>query len=122
MTLGYNIKGTGLAVSDELRSYVEKRLAHVSKMLSDDSTVLDTIEIEYQTSESRPHYRAEFTIASAARTYRAEAFGASLHEAIDIATGELTNEITRGKQKRLRLVRRSASAFKDFVRGLRDRF
>jgi ribosomal subunit interface protein len=122
MTLGYNIKGTGVSISDEVRAYIDKRLAHVSKLLADDSAALGTIELQYQTTEDRPRYRAEFTISATARMFRAEAFGDSLHEAIDIAVNELTNEVSRTKQKRLRFARRSAAAFKDFVRGLRDRF
>ncbi len=117
--MNYNIKGTGLSVSDEIRSYLEKRLTYVEKFLKGDSTALVDVELERQTSEDRQHYRAELTLTYSGASRRAEAIGDTLHEAIDIAVGELASELQRTKGKRMRLIRRGASKIKDFVRGFR---
>ena len=120
--LNYNIKGTGLSVSDEIRGYVEKRLARIEKMLGDDKTAHIDIELQFQTTENRQRYRAELTLSSHSELYRAEAFGDSLHEAIDLAEGELSQELRHSKSRDQRFVRRNAARFKDFIRGFRNKF
>ncbi len=118
----YNVKGTGIQISDEIRTYIEKRFQHADTFLENDTTAHADVELEYQTSEERPKYRAEFTLQSRQEVYRAEAIGSTLHEAIDSATNELTKEVSRSKKKRLSLVRRGAGKFKDFIRGFRKKF
>ncbi|MDQ5955582.1 MAG: Ribosome-associated translation inhibitor RaiA, partial [Patescibacteria group bacterium] len=51
MELNYNIKGTGLGVSDEIRAYVEKRLAHVEKFVGSDPSAHLDVELHFQASE-----------------------------------------------------------------------
>lgn len=119
MALNYNIKGTGVTVSDEIRSYVEKRLAHATKFMQGDSTEHVDIELHHQTTEDRQKYRAELTLSLDGDVYRAESFGDTLHEAIDIASNELAKELSRTTKKRQRMVRRGASKFKDFIKGFR---
>jgi len=115
----YNIKGTGLPVSDEIRTYIEKRLSSTEKFL--DQAVRVDVEVVHNTELGQP-YRAEFTLESEGVVYRAEASRESLHEAIDVAAGELLAELRRSKKKHLHLVRRGAAKFKDIVRGFTDRF
>jgi|GEM_PF-1050788 len=122
MALNYNVKGTGLPISDEIRTYIEKRLAHVEKIVGADSTAHIDVELQHQTSEDRPRYRAEFTFTSGSDLYRSSSFGESLHEAIDLAEGDLTRELSRNKQRNMRFVRQGAQRFKDFIRGFRSRF
>jgi len=113
--MNYNVKGTGLQVSDEIRTYIEKRLVQAEKFLKNDPTAHSDVEVEYRASEDRK-FRAEFTLSSEAKVYRAEAQGDTLHEAIDIAINELTQELRRTKQKKLDLFRRGASKLKDYFR------
>src|SRR4051812_15887769 len=104
--LNYNVKGTGLNISDEIRTYIEKRFAHAEKFLKDDSTAHVDVELEFQTTEDRQKYRAELTLSSEDQVYRAEALGDSLHESIDIATGELNTELNKNRKKQISRVRR----------------
>lgn len=120
--MNYNVKGTGVQLTDEIRTYVEKRLGHADKFLKHDSTAHVDVELQYQTSEDGKKYRAEFTLSSEGNVYRAEAMGDTLHEAIDLGAADLTSELSRMKAKSRDRVRRGAGKFKDFIRGFRDRF
>ncbi len=120
--MNYNVKGTGLQITDEIRTYVEKRLGHADKFLQHDTTAHTDVELAHQTSEGRQKYRSEFTLASEGNVFRAEAMGDTLHEAIDLATAELTTEVLKTKKKNLRRMRHSAVKFKEFIRGFTDRF
>jgi|SRR3989344_5711710 len=115
--LNYNIKGTGLEISDELRGYAEQKLRHAEKFLQNDPSTHITIELEHNSARDGDRYRAEFTVSASGALYRAERWGESMHAAIDLAVGELTNELGRNKKKRLHLVRRSAAKVKDYLRG-----
>lgn len=115
--LNYNIKGTGLAITDELRAYAERQLAHAEKFLKGDSTAHVDIELEHQPVRDGDRYCAELTVSVKGEIYRAESWGESMHAAIDLAAAQLQNELGRGKKKRLHLVRRSAARIKDYIRG-----
>jgi ribosomal subunit interface protein len=117
--MNYNVKGTGLAITDEIRTYLEKKFAHADTCLEGDSTKHADVELELQTSEDRQKFRAEYTLSSEGAVFRAESTGDTLHEAIDLATSELNRELDRSKKKDVSRVRRGASRFKDFIRGLR---
>ncbi|OGC86226.1 ribosomal subunit interface protein [Candidatus Adlerbacteria bacterium RIFCSPHIGHO2_02_FULL_54_18] len=117
----YNIKGTGVEVSDELRDYVERRLRNTEKFLQGDSAAHVDVELEYHAMRDGEKYRAEFTVRASGGLYRTESWGGSMHAAIDLAIAQLQNELSRDKKKRLHLVRRSAQRVKDYLRGLRNK-
>ncbi len=121
--MNYNIKGTDISITPELRSYVEKRLSTLDKFLSDLASCRADVELQFLVGEAKTN-RAEMTIHDPAlgSPMRAQARGSAMHEAIDIAAGELFQELTRAKKKRIHLLRRGAGKVKDFVRGFRDRF
>ncbi|MBP9710699.1 MAG: ribosome-associated translation inhibitor RaiA [Candidatus Pacebacteria bacterium] len=120
--MNHNIKGTGLQITDELRGYVEKRLLVADKFVGKDSTAHADVELEFAQVRDGGKYRAEFNLALGGGLYRAEQWGHSMHEAIDLAIAVLENELRKTKKKHQHLVRRGAGAIKDMVRGLRDRF
>ncbi len=118
--MNYNIKGTEVALTDEIRTYLEKKLTHLEKFVHNPSVSRADVELEYLPSEAKM-YRAEVTLhePSLKQPLRAEATGSTLYEAIDKVEGELTSELTRSKKKKLQNFRRSAVKVKDFLRGLR---
>lgn len=130
--LNYNIKGTGLEVSEELRAYATRQLEKVEKFLEGDATAHADIELEYDqkrdpssakaTQGKGGKYRAEFTISATGALYRAQEWGSTMHEAIDLAGSELFRELRRAKRKRFHVFRRGALKVKEYVRGWRDRF
>ena len=64
-------------------------------------------------------YRAEFTLSCGGEVYRAERWGSAMHEAIDVASAELAEELSRSKKKKLNVFRRSAVRVKEYLRGWR---
>ena len=119
--MNYNIKGTGVALTDEIRTYLEKKLAHVEKFVQNPSAARADVELEYLPSEAKM-YRAEVTVhePSLKQPLRAEAMGGTLYEAIDKVEGDLASELTRTKKKKLQNFRHSAVRVKEFLRGWRD--
>ena len=117
--MNYDLKGTNLPVTPELRSYVEKCLAHADKFLVGDPTAYAAIELQYSPLNDNGKYRAECTVSAAGEMYRAESWGSGMHEAIDLATGELIGELSQRKKKRLALLRRTAVKVKEYLRGWR---
>lgn len=122
MYMNHNIKGTGIAITPELKSYVEKKLANADKFLHNDSTAHADVECEYSQMRDGVKYRAEFTISAAGAVYRADMWGSTMHEAIDLCMDVVVKELRRTKSKHIRLVRRGAGKVKDMMRGFRDRF
>ena len=115
--MNYNIKGTEVAITPELRAYVEKKLEQADKFLANDPTALIDVELEFAAGEGGKKYRVELTLTATREMHRAEARGEALHEAIDLCIEELMQELRRTKEKRTTLVRRGAARIKDFVRG-----
>lgn len=113
----YNIKGTGIQITDELRAYVEKKLAIADKLMADDSTALCDVELEFAPARDGGKYCAEFNLSAHGNLHRVEKWGMTMHEAIDLAIGELDAELRREKKKRMHLIRRGATKLKEFVRG-----
>lgn len=115
----YNIKGTELDVTPELRSYVERRLEHADKLVGDDSTAHAQVELEYSAVRDGGKYRAEFTVSVGGKVYRAEEWAGAMHEAIDLAIQALVGELRKDKKKSLRVFRHTALKVKEFLRGWR---
>ena len=109
-----------MQITDEIRTYVEKKLASLDKFISDLDAARADVEVEFMRGEAQM-YRAEFMIHDPVlkEIMRAEARGASLHEAIDIAVAEVFEELTRTKKKKIDLFRRSAVRVKEYLRGWR---
>lgn len=120
--MNYNIKGTDVVITDEIRSYLEKKLAHLEKFVQNVGAARADVELQYLPSESRV-YRAEVMLyePSLKSPLRAESIGSTLYEAIDKVDGELMSELTRSKKKRLQNFRHSAVKVKEFLRGWRDK-
>lgn len=120
--MNYNLKGTEVSITPELRDYVERRLAaHVDKFLSRDSTAHVDVELQYEAVRDGGRYRAEFTVSAGGELYRAQEWGTAMHEAIDLALSRLTGELARNKKKRLHVLRRGSMRVKEFLRGWRNK-
>jgi len=115
----YNIKGTNVDISDELRQYVEKKLAASEKFVHDAARM--DIELEYRPNQDSKKYRAECMVEVDGKVQRVEAQGDAMHEAIDIATGELARDLSQIKKKRQHVLRRSAMRVKEYLRGFRSK-
>ncbi len=117
--MNYNLKGTNLSITDELRSYLERRLEHAEKFLHADSAAHLDVELEYLEGGRSGKYRAEFTLESRGQLYRASCWGSAMHEAIDLASSELASELSREKKKKVAVLRRMGTKAKEYLRGFR---
>lgn len=118
--MNYNIKGTELAITTELRGYVEKCLSQADKFLQSDSSAHTDVELQYSSMRDGGKYRAEFTVSAAGALYRKEEWGTTMHEAIDLASAGLIKELRQHKKKKMHFVRRGAGKVKDIIRGFRS--
>src|SRR3989344_4394296 len=115
--MNYNLKGTGLALSEEMRVYLDKKLVHAEKFIRTGPPVQLDVELEFVAGAAGPKYRAEYTLARGKEIFRAQARGTTLHEAIDIASDELAQKLAKMRDKRRHLFRRGAARIKDYLRG-----
>lgn len=118
--MNYNIKGTELDITDELRTYVEKKLAAAEKFIPDDGSAHADVELAYSPVRDGNKYRAEFNVMHKGELYRAEEWGSALHEAIDLAIADVVRELSRDKQKRVDVMRRGAAKAKEILRFWRS--
>lgn len=114
------IKVTGdILLTDELRAYVEQKLARFEKLVDvSDTTNLFEVELQAFPPKTSEPYRAEVNFSSNGKVMRMEASGETLHAAIDAMTDEGTNRLRHMKTKRNDLIRRGGAAVKDFFRNL----
>ena len=113
----YNLKGTNIDITPELRAYIEKKLNGLDSLVKDDTAARTDVEVEYLESEEKT-YRAELMLHDGF-VLRAVARGQQLYEAIDKAVDELYTELTRAKDKKRSTFRRSAVKVKEYLRGWR---
>lgn len=118
--MNYNIKGTEVPVTDELRTYVERQLSHADKFTGGDTTAHADVELAYLPDGRSGKYKAEFTVSLGGQVYRAERWGATMHEAIDLAGGDLIGELSRNKKKKQSVLRRTSLRVKEYLRGWRS--
>ena len=115
-----NVKATGLTLSEEIRTYLDKCLSKVEKYTQGDSAAIVQVELERSMSHSGGEvFRGELTVSGSNLSIRAEAEATSLHAAIDVLEDRVVNELRRLKGKRQHIFRRQAKRVKDFIRGWR---
>ncbi len=109
-----------MAISDEVRSYVEKRLQNIDKFAPAEARA--EVELAYTEHTEGPKYRAELMYHEpGAPLARAEARGSALHEAIDIAAGDLLHQVSSRKKRGRQVFRRTAVKVKEYLRGWRGK-
>jgi ribosomal subunit interface protein len=116
------LKVTGaVLLTDELRSFVEEKVAKLEKLLdSADTTVLAEVEIgSVSQSRTGDMFRAEINLSFTGGFARAEAVRESLHAAVDEAVDEARREVRRARTKHRDLMRRGAARVKEFFRRFR---
>jgi putative sigma-54 modulation protein len=110
----YNLKGTDVSVTDELREYIEKKLSSLERVAPKDSARVDVV-VAYLESEEK-QYWAEMNLHDTGMPLHAEARAATLFGAIDAAVGELTEELNKAKTKRKTEARHDAVKGKEILR------
>ena len=111
--MNYNIKGTDVVVTDELRTYVEKKLATLDKLAGRDSARVDVV-VAYLESEEK-QYWAEMNLHDAGEPLHAESRAATLYGAVDATASELAKELTEAKTRRKTQARHDAVKGKEML-------
>lgn len=111
--MNYNIKGTDVTVTDELRAYVEKKLASFDKLIDNDAARADVI-VSYLESEEKQH-TAEMTLHDTKFPLHVQSSGKTMYEAIDAAAGELGDALNDAKKKLKDVARHDALTGKEIL-------
>ena len=114
-----NVKATNLSLNDQISTYLDKKLATLTKLFEADDTAICGVELARDTHHSKGDvFRAEITIETPQGFFRASEEGESLYSAIDNAQEQILKELRRSKEKRVHLLRRGGHALKEFTRSL----
>jgi len=114
------IKVTGSVIlTEELQSYIEKKVEKLAVFLKNDSTAITEIEAGTTSSGQRTGdvFRGEVHTTFAGGDVYAEAVQGTLHGALDQAIGEARRKLKKGKSKDRDLVRKGATQVKTFFRN-----
>lgn len=112
-----NIKATGLTLTDEIRSYLDKCLEKVEKHLHESEDAVANVELERHVSHDAGEvFRGELTLSGAGHSMRAESEGGTLHEAIDVLENHAIGELRKVKGKKINLFRREGLRVKNWLK------
>lgn len=110
---------TGAVVlTDELRTFIEKKLEKISMHIGADPSALADVEVGTTTAGQRTGdvFRAEINIQFSGSFVRAEAVRDTLHAAIDEAAAEARREVRKKRGRDRDMVRKGAAQVKEFFR------
>ena len=111
-----SLKGTNIQILESTTEYVDRKLVKtVEKFLSRDGEAVSLgIEVERTTRHHRKGkiFRAEANVSFGKKLIRAEAYGETLNEAIDLLEEELEREIKKFKGRQRALMLKGARRIK----------
>lgn len=114
------IKVTGSVIlTDELHSFLEKKIQKLEPFLKHDSTALAAVEIGTTSGGQRTGdvFRGEIHLTFTGGNLYAEAVHATLHGAIDQTIAEARRELKKVRGKNRHMVRKGAAQVKSFFRN-----
>ena len=115
--MNQNVKVTGLVLTPEIRSYLDRRMRKVEKMLAEDGAAVIDVLLERTVShDAGEQFRAEIMVTGSKLSLRCEATEATLHSAIDALEDVAVGELRKVKGKKQHLLRRQAKRIKDWLR------
>ncbi|MBQ6551466.1 MAG: ribosome-associated translation inhibitor RaiA [Lachnospiraceae bacterium] len=89
----YNITGRNLEITDELRSYVEKRFGKLDNYFSEDT------ELHVTLSQQREDAKVEVTIPMRGTTIRAEETSTDMYASIDLLKDVVEGQLRKNRKK-----------------------
>lgn len=121
--MNVNVKTKDVALTEEIRSYLDKKLEALYKLIdtNSDSVVCDVelaLELNQQNGDV---YYAEINLdlPGSKELLRATARGTTILAAIDVAKDEMLRELRKRKTKRLQFMRKGGARIKEM---LQERF
>ena len=110
----YVITGRNLEVSDELRSYVEKKFGKLDNYFSDDT------EIHVTLSQQRENEKVEVTIPMRGTTIRAEETSTDMYASIDMLQDVVEGQLRKNRKKLIDRKQNKPSFSSYFMESLED--
>lgn len=106
-----SIKGTNLALTEELKQYVEEKIGNLDKYIQ------GVLEAKVELERERKHhtgsvFRSEAMMIIGGKVLRADANGSDIYEALDLVIPKLKEQISKFKSKRETMARRGARSAK----------
>ncbi len=114
-------KAANFEMTDALRDYVEKRMAHVKRLMTENQEDVALIDVELGKSKHHKHgdiFKAEINFCIAGKCYRAVSEKDNIYAAIDEIKDQLGEEISSDKKKHLKMLRRGGAKVKSMIKGL----
>lgn len=115
-----NLKSTAITITPQTRSYLDKKLQSLAKLLDlDDGAVLIDVELGRTTRhhEKGDVFFAEINIHRGKESFRAVSDRPDLMSAIDGMRDSIARELSSHKDKKTSLLRRSGQLAKAILRG-----
>lgn len=115
-----NLKATNITLNDDIRSYLEKRLASIDKLINlEDPSVMVDVELGCSTKhhQSGDIFFAEINIHRGKETFRSVSNRPTINAAIDDMRDEIAGELSARKGKLRSLSRRSGQFAKALLKG-----
>lgn len=116
----YTIKATDIELSNDLRAYVEKKLASLDKFVK---RYGDVVEAHVEVGRTSRHhktgnvFRVEINMHIPGAKLYAESLGKTVQEAMDAVKDEMSRELERKKEKEVDSVRRGGQKVKKILNG-----
>ncbi len=118
----YNIKSIDFSLTPAIQDYLEKKLAHLDKLLPkniDADGVMCYVELGKVTDHHKKGdiFKTVLNIHVGKDMFRAEALMEDEYSSIDIAEAEMERELSSYKDKRKSLIRRGGQKIKRIIKG-----
>ncbi len=117
-----NIKTLNMDLTPAISAYLEKKIAHFDKFLTNENSENTICHVELgkttQHHKNGDFFKTEISIRIAGKSFRAKAEESDLYASIDIATDDMIEELSSFKDKKVSLVRRSGAKIKSILKGL----
>lgn len=114
-----NIKATNTDLTDDVRSYIERRVTKLGKLLKEHS---GEVFVYFEIAKTTDHhengliYRADANVDIGGKIFYADAVKEDFRTAIDSVKTKLFREISEHFGKKSSLMRRGAAQFKKMLR------
>jgi ribosomal subunit interface protein len=114
------IKVSGIARTEALETFIEKKLAQIARLLPTRAT---DIALDIDLGKATKHhktgniFRAEINLSYASHMHRAVGVADTIERAFDVAKNELKAELRKSKTKPKALARKGGRVGKQALRG-----
>ena len=110
-----------MALSPDVSTYLEKRLAGLEKFFTNDAAVA-MVDVELAKTTEHHHtgdiYKAEINIHIGSAAFRAVEETSDIFSAIDEAKARMENELRANKDKKISLIRRGGQKVKVLLKNV----